>query len=217
MQAANAETRHGLDEACRHDLTELGWDAAWEAAFRPHEAERSRSCPHCHRVQSHLSRRRRLGDVQVQLAAARAAAGANCRRWATGWGCGWPPTREPGTIEAMLAPGDHFPRKVAGEVTAEQVVAADTAFMVMGLDGDFNPRPGTVGWSPTTVAPARSCCSARRSGRRWRRGGHGDPVAPRGHARARDERSRTRDPSTSSIAPVGPGKTARCWWCMGGR
>ena len=47
-----------------------------------------------------------------------------------------------GTIEAVLPRRSRFSRKVAGELTEEQVVAAniDTVFVVMGLDGDYNPR-----------------------------------------------------------------------------
>ncbi len=46
------------------------------------------------------------------------------------------------TIETILPRRTKFSRKVAGELTEEQVVAAniDTVFLVMGLDGDFNPR-----------------------------------------------------------------------------
>ena len=42
----------------------------------------------------------------------------------------------------MLPRRSRFSRKVAGELTEEQVVAAniDTVFLVMGLDGDYNPR-----------------------------------------------------------------------------
>ena len=46
------------------------------------------------------------------------------------------------TIEAILPRRSRFSRKVAGELTEEQIVAAnvDTVFLVMGLDGDYNPR-----------------------------------------------------------------------------
>jgi ribosome biogenesis GTPase len=46
------------------------------------------------------------------------------------------------TIQAILPRVSRFSRKVPGEVTAEQVVAAniDTVFLTMGLDGDFNLR-----------------------------------------------------------------------------
>ena len=47
-----------------------------------------------------------------------------------------------GTIEAILPRRSKFSRKVAGELTEEQVVAAniDMVFLVMGLDRDYNPR-----------------------------------------------------------------------------
>ncbi len=46
------------------------------------------------------------------------------------------------TIHALLPRRSSFARKVAGETTEEQVVAAnvDTVFLVSGLDGDFNLR-----------------------------------------------------------------------------
>jgi ribosome biogenesis GTPase / thiamine phosphate phosphatase len=49
---------------------------------------------------------------------------------------------ESGDIVAILPRRSRFSRKVAGAVTDEQVVAAniDVAFIVMGLDGDFNVR-----------------------------------------------------------------------------
>jgi ribosome biogenesis GTPase len=45
-------------------------------------------------------------------------------------------------IEAVLARASAFVRKVAGEITEEQVVAAnvDAVFVIAGLDGDFNLR-----------------------------------------------------------------------------
>ena len=47
-----------------------------------------------------------------------------------------------GTIQAVLPRRTRFSRKVAGQATAEQVIAAnvDTVLLVNGLDGDFNPR-----------------------------------------------------------------------------
>ena len=46
------------------------------------------------------------------------------------------------TIHALLPRKNSFSRKVAGEDTEEQIVAAniDTVFIVSGLDGDFNLR-----------------------------------------------------------------------------
>ena len=65
-----------------------------------------------------------------------------CRRLATGWRSGRRRAKPPATIEAILPRRSKFSRKVAGELTEEQIVAAniDTVFIVMGLDGDYNPR-----------------------------------------------------------------------------
>jgi ribosome biogenesis GTPase len=51
-----------------------------------------------------------------------------------------PPARA--TIQAILPRKSLFSRKAAGEDTTEQLLAAnvDTAFLVAGLDHDFNPR-----------------------------------------------------------------------------
>jgi ribosome biogenesis GTPase len=45
-------------------------------------------------------------------------------------------------IHAVLPRTSRFSRRAAGNVTEEQIVAAnvDTVFLVAGLDGDFNPR-----------------------------------------------------------------------------
>ncbi len=47
-----------------------------------------------------------------------------------------------GAIDAVLPRRGYFSRKVAGDKTEEQVLAAnvDTVFLIAGLDGDFNPR-----------------------------------------------------------------------------
>jgi ribosome biogenesis GTPase len=52
------------------------------------------------------------------------------------------PGESRGAIEAVLPRVSRFSRKVPGDVTREQIVAAnvDTVFLVMGLDGDFNLR-----------------------------------------------------------------------------
>lgn len=48
----------------------------------------------------------------------------------------------PATISALLPRASAFMRKVAGDTTEEQIVAAnvEAVFLVCGLDGDFNPR-----------------------------------------------------------------------------
>ena len=48
----------------------------------------------------------------------------------------------PATIRVVLPRRTYFSRKAAGQVTTEQIVAAniDTVFLVAGLDDDFNPK-----------------------------------------------------------------------------
>jgi ribosome biogenesis GTPase len=52
------------------------------------------------------------------------------------------PSERTATIEAILPRRSQFSRKAAGELTEQQVVAAniDVVFVVMGLDRDYNPR-----------------------------------------------------------------------------
>jgi ribosome biogenesis GTPase len=49
---------------------------------------------------------------------------------------------EEATIHAVLPRSSRFSRRAAGDVTEEQIVAAniDVVFLVTGLDGDYNPR-----------------------------------------------------------------------------
>jgi len=71
-------------------------------------------------------------------------------------------------IQAVLPRRSKFSRKVAGQRTYEQVVAAnvDTIFLVSGLDGDFNPRRIerylTAAWDsgawPVVVLNKLDCC-----------------------------------------------------------
>lgn len=73
-----------------------------------------------------------------------------------------------GAILAILPRASKLSRKVAGGVTAEQVVAAnvDTVFIVAGLDGDFNlrrlERMLVAGWDsgarPVILLNKADCC-----------------------------------------------------------
>jgi len=73
------------------------------------------------------------------------------------------------TIHALLPRRNSFSRKVAGELTEEQVVAAniDTAFIVTGLDGDFSLRrierylalTWDMGVNPVVVLNKTDLCS----------------------------------------------------------
>jgi ribosome biogenesis GTPase / thiamine phosphate phosphatase len=126
-------------------LRALGWDDTFAAAFAPHA---DRSVPgrvtlehqKIYRVSTaegeilarvrgrlrhHADRRDRFPAVGDWVAVS-PAAGAGGE----------------GAIEALLPRRSRFSRKVAGETTEEQVVAAniDTVFLVSGLDHDFNLR-----------------------------------------------------------------------------
>lgn len=123
----------------------LGWDAGWDAAFAPHAAQgleparvliefnhlyasmtADGECrlEHAGRVRHRAMARSELAAVGDWVAVRRA------------------PGSRTGTIEAVLPRRSRFSRKVAGDLTEEQVVAAnlDVVFLVMGLDGDYNLR-----------------------------------------------------------------------------
>jgi ribosome biogenesis GTPase / thiamine phosphate phosphatase len=126
-------------------LVELGWDAAWAAAFAPHTADGL--VPARVTIEyNHLYRGTTAdGDVQLQHAGRfkhRALDRSELAAVGDWVAVRLTPGEAAGTIEAVLPRRSHFSRKVAGELTEEQVVAAniDTVFLVMGLDGDYNPR-----------------------------------------------------------------------------
>jgi ribosome biogenesis GTPase / thiamine phosphate phosphatase len=125
-------------------LTELGWRPAFAEAFAPYAdrfvpARIALEHQHIYRVYTaegetlarvrgrlrhHAERREAFPAVGDWVALTPGAAG------------------EEAAIEALLPRTSRFSRKVAGELTEEQVVAAniDTVFLVSGLDHDFNPR-----------------------------------------------------------------------------
>lgn len=127
------------------NLADLGWDPAWAAAFAPHAAAGLAPA----RVAIEFNHIYRLfaapGEVRAEQAGRmRHRAAGRHELAAVG---DWVAVRmagedRTGTIEAILPRRSRFSRKVAGELTEEQVVAAniDTVFLVMGLDHDFNPR-----------------------------------------------------------------------------
>ena len=128
------------------DLKDLGWDDDWARAFRAATpptglvpARVAIEFNYIYRVFAEA------GELQAQHAGRmrhQASPGRRCRRSATGWRVRPSPGEATGTIEAILPRRSKFSRKVAGELTEEQIVAAniDTVFLVMGLDGDYNPR-----------------------------------------------------------------------------
>ncbi len=126
-------------------LEALGWDSTWEAGFAPHAAagleparvliefnhlygsmtgEGECRLEHAGRIRHRAMARSELAAVGDWVAVRRS------------------PGSRTGTIEAVLPRRSRFSRKVAGELTEEQVVAAnlDVVFLVMGLDGDYNLR-----------------------------------------------------------------------------
>ena len=127
------------------DLHELGWDDTWAAAFAPYAADGLIPA----RVAIEFNYIYRLyaerGELQAQHAGRmRHEALSREQLSAVGdWVAARPsPGEATATIEAILLRRSKFSRKVAGELTEEQIVAAniDTVFLVMGLDGDYNPR-----------------------------------------------------------------------------
>jgi ribosome biogenesis GTPase len=127
------------------DLNQLGWDAEWARHFAPHAAEGLIPA----RVAIEFNYLYRLyaasGELQAQHAGRMRhhAEGRENRSAVGDWVAARPtPGEAAATIEAVLPRRSHFSRKVAGETTEEQIVAAniDTVFLVMGLDGDYNPR-----------------------------------------------------------------------------
>ncbi|MEO8680042.1 MAG: ribosome small subunit-dependent GTPase A [Vicinamibacterales bacterium] len=127
------------------DLSALGWDAAWSRVFEPLAAEGlvparvAIEFNYIFRVYAeagewqaqHSGRLLHRAEDKGQLSAV------------GDWVAVRPtPGEAMATIEAVLPRRSKFSRKVAGETTEEQIVAAniDTVFLVMGLDGDYNPR-----------------------------------------------------------------------------
>ncbi len=124
------------------DLKDLGWDDDWSKAFAPFAADQlvpgrvAIEFNYIYRVFAES------GEVQVQHSG-RLRHEAETLSAVGDWVAVRPtPGEATGTIEAILPRRSKFSRKVAGELTKEQIVAAniDTVFLVMGLDGDYNPR-----------------------------------------------------------------------------
>jgi ribosome biogenesis GTPase / thiamine phosphate phosphatase len=127
------------------DLAELGWDGEWAAVFAAHApaetvpARVTIEFNHIYRVVS------ADGEVQAQLSGRlrHHAAGRHELAAVGDWvALRQSPQERTGGIEAVLPRRSKFSRKAAGELTEEQVVAAniDVVFLVMGLDRDYNPR-----------------------------------------------------------------------------
>jgi ribosome biogenesis GTPase len=124
------------------DLKDLGWDDRWASVFAPHAADGLIPA----RVAIEFNYLYRAfaasGELQVQHTG-KLRHEADSLSAVGDWVAVRPtPGEATGTIEAILPRRSKFSRKVAGELTQEQIVAAniDTVFIVMGLDGDYNLR-----------------------------------------------------------------------------
>ena len=127
------------------ELTTLGWTQALAEAFAPHAGEGVLpgrvALEHTHIYRVLTSEGEWLARVAGRLryqAAARADFPAVGDWVAVERGAGAGDAR----IRAVLPRYSQFSRRAAGDVTEQQIVAAniDTVFLVGGLDDDFNPR-----------------------------------------------------------------------------
>lgn len=127
------------------DLALYGWDAGWAEAFRPYAAQGLVPA----RVAIEYNHLLRLytatGDVRAQHSGKllHEATGRQAMAAVGDWvAIRLNPGERSATIECVLQRRSHFSRKAAGELTEQQVVAAniDVVFIVMGLDRDYNPR-----------------------------------------------------------------------------
>jgi ribosome biogenesis GTPase / thiamine phosphate phosphatase len=127
------------------ELSDIGWNEQWASLFAQHATPDSIPA----RVAIEFNHIYRVltadGELQAQLSGRlrHQAAGRHELAAVGDWvALRRTPGEKSGTIEAILPRRSKFSRKVAGELTEEQVVASniDTVFLVMGLDGDYNPR-----------------------------------------------------------------------------
>ena len=127
------------------DLRRLGWNARFEEAFAPH-AERGLFPARVSLEHTHIYRVFSADGERLARVAGRLRHHASARRDypAVGDWVAIEPDARGGEarIHAVLPRTSRFSRRAAGDVTEEQIVAAniDTVFLVSGLDGNFNPR-----------------------------------------------------------------------------
>jgi ribosome biogenesis GTPase len=127
------------------DLTALGWSPRLSEAFAPH-AEQGLvpgrvALEHTHIYRVFTADGEWLARVSGRL---RHRATARVDFPAVGDWVALEPSMggADARIRAVLPRSSRFSRRAAGDVTEEQIVAAniDTVFLVSGLDGNFNPR-----------------------------------------------------------------------------
>jgi ribosome biogenesis GTPase / thiamine phosphate phosphatase len=126
-------------------LTELGWTEREHALFEPYRAAgllpARVAVAYGPTFRVYLENDETLADVPGRM---RHEAQSRRDLPAVGdWvAVRWPSARERATIQAILPRTSLFSRKVAGQETVEQILAAnvDVAFLVAGLDRDFSIR-----------------------------------------------------------------------------
>jgi ribosome biogenesis GTPase len=125
-------------------LTALGWCPTWAERFAPHAGAGrfpGRVCAE-HREQYHYWGEHGEGVAQVSGRFRHAAGGRGDFPAVGGWVVlSRPHDAGPALVRAVLRRNNKFSRKVAGEATAEQVIAAnlDTLLLITSLDNDLNP------------------------------------------------------------------------------
>jgi ribosome biogenesis GTPase len=156
------------------ELASLGWSETFAAAFAPFAADglvpARVGAEHQHVYTLLTAEGERLAHVTGRL---RHEAGGRADFPAVGdWvAARCPPAEDRATIHAILPRRSRFSRRAAGDNDEEQIVAAnvDTVFLVMGLDGDFNPRRLerylTVAWEsgadPVVLLSKADLCEER--------------------------------------------------------
>jgi ribosome biogenesis GTPase len=134
-----------LDLNPAHPLTPLGWGPHFEEHFEPHRAAGLAPARVALQHRDSYVVLSEHGELVAPLAG-RLRYEATCPANLPAVGDWVAVTPQPGdrvaTIHAVLPRRSRFVRKVAGGHTEEQVLCAniDTAFLVSGLDGDFNLR-----------------------------------------------------------------------------
>lgn len=128
-------------------LEDLGWDDFFAAAFAPYAEQGlvpARVVAQMGLLRVSTGEAEYFADLAGRLRRELELPGGVAGFPAVGdWLALRPPTGEGrAMVHAVLPRRGKFSRKVAGQRTEEQVVAAniDTIFLVSGLDGDFNPR-----------------------------------------------------------------------------
>jgi ribosome biogenesis GTPase / thiamine phosphate phosphatase len=126
-------------------LRALGWNDTFAAAFAPH-AERGWQPARVALEHQHIYRLYTATGECLARVRGRLRHRAEAREAFPAVG-DWVAITQPmgdgdAVIEATLPRRSKFSRKAAGDVTEEQIVAAniDVVFLVSGLDHDFNPR-----------------------------------------------------------------------------